>query len=208
VFEVELEVVDLEGGEEADAALEHFEAGEAAAAEVEIIAAKGEGGGVGDFEAGEGGAGLGEDLAEGLEGVEEAGGVGGGEGEAVGGDAEGVGFGGAGGAGEGEGGVLLAAGDVVEAGEKLMQGFADARVEGVGDAGGGGDGEGAGAGEEAEGGWGWQELEHGDQAVRGWRVAGDGRGANWFTHGRSPWGSRTGAGAGVFHGMVRQLPDP
>ena len=94
VLEVELEVVDFEGGEETDAAFEGFEAGDAPAADVEVVAAEGPCGGVGDGEAGEGvGGGLLADLAEGLEGVEVAGGVGGGDVDVAGGDAELVGFG-------------------------------------------------------------------------------------------------------------------
>ena len=83
VFEIELEVVDFEGSQQVDAAFQHVAAGNAAAADVEIIAAQGEDGGVGDFEAGKGGAGLPENLAESLESVEEAGGVGGGDAEAI-----------------------------------------------------------------------------------------------------------------------------
>ena len=92
VFEIELEVVDFEGGEQADAALEGVEARYPAAADVEIIAAQGQNGRVGYFEAGEAVGRLAEDLAQGLEGVEMAGGVGRAEVDAVGGDEEGIGF--------------------------------------------------------------------------------------------------------------------
>ena len=194
VLEVELEVVDFEGGEETDAAFEGFEAGDAPAADVEVVAAEGPCGGVGDGEAGEGvGGGLLADLAEGLEGVEVAGGVGGGDVDVAGGDAELVGFGGGGGGFEQDVGGGLLGCDVVEGGEEFVEGFGDARVGGGWGADGGGGGEGEGAAFEAEGLGRGEEVQHGGVS---WlqKVAGADFSTVWKSF------------CGFFHGMEKSFP--
>ncbi len=165
VLEIELEVVDLERGEKADAALEHFEARDAAAADVEVIAAQRPDGSIFDFQAREGAAALRADLAEGLEGVEEPGGVGGGEDDAGGRDLQPVGFGGAGRGFEAERRVPLAAGDVVQPGKEFVQDLGHARVEALRNAGRRRHGEGARAGARAEDGRSWNQAQHGPGPV-------------------------------------------
>ncbi len=128
VLEVELKVIDFERGQKADAAFEHVQARNAAAADIQIISPQREGGRIGNLEAGQGVAGLLPDLTQGLQGVEKSSRVRGGQDQARGCDLQAVGFRRPRGLGQADKRLRLMAGHVMKPGKEFMQYMANPGV--------------------------------------------------------------------------------
>ena len=121
-------MVDLEAGEQLDAAAEHIEARHAPATDVEVVAAAGEDRRIGHAQAGQLYAGLRHDLAQGLQRIKKAGGIGRGNPQTGGRDGQLVGFRRAGCGFEAHVRLGFAAANAVQAGEQLVQDAADAGI--------------------------------------------------------------------------------